>query len=54
MMNVGLFLDLIFIWGKVKQVPMRLSSLSGDDVFILDLGLVAYKWTGSTANKDER
>jgi len=39
---------------EVKQVPLRRSSLKPDDVFILDLGLKAYKWTGSTANKDER
>jgi len=39
---------------EVKQVPLRLSSLTGDDVFILDLGRKAYKWTGATANKDER
>ena len=28
--------------------------MTGDDVFILDLGFKAYIWTGSTANKDER
>jgi len=39
---------------QVKQVPLRRASLTSDDVFILDLGLTAYQWTGVKANKDEK
>lgn len=39
---------------QVKQVPLRRDSLNSGDVFILDLGLTAYQWTGSKANKDEK
>jgi len=39
---------------EVKQVPLRRDSLKSDDVFILDLGLTAFQWTGAKANKDEK
>jgi len=39
---------------QVKQVPLRRASLDSGDVFILDLGLTAYQWTGVKANKDEK
>jgi len=38
----------------VKEIPIRRSALKGDDVFVLDAGLEAFQWNGSSANKDER
>ena len=39
---------------RVKEVPVTASSLTQDDVYILDNGLTLYVWCGSNANKYEK
>jgi len=38
----------------VCEVDTSKKCLNSDDVFILDMGSVAYQWNGKTANKDEK
>ncbi|GFR76311.1 gelsolin [Elysia marginata] len=38
----------------VKQVAMKRSTVTSDDVFILDKGLEIYQWNGANCNKDEK
>ena len=39
---------------SIIQVPLSKSSLNSDDVFILDAGLILYKWIGNKANAFEK
>jgi len=39
---------------RVREVPMKASSLNGGDIFILDLGLKIYQWNGSKAGVTEK
>ena len=39
---------------RVKEVPLALSSLNRGDVFILDLGLEIYVFSGPSANRKEK
>ncbi|OQR92154.1 villin [Thraustotheca clavata] len=39
---------------RVNQVPTKNSSLTKDDVYILDLGLEIFVWNGPTANRQEK
>jgi len=39
---------------RVRQVPLKCSSLNSNDVFILDAGLSIYVWNGKTANSFEK
>jgi gelsolin len=39
---------------RVREVPMKASSLNSGDVFILDMGLKIYQWNGSKAGVTEK
>lgn len=39
---------------RVTQVPLKVESLSQDDVYILDTGMIIYQWQGKKAGKNEK
>lgn len=39
---------------RVKEVPLKIESLTCDDVFILDAGLDIYQWQGKKAGMNEK
>lgn len=39
---------------ELREVPYSRNSLVSEDVFILDLGSLAYQWIGSKSGKYER
>jgi len=39
---------------RIREIPLKCSSLNSNDVFILDNGLVLYVWKGKTANSFEK